>query len=492
MIRRYSSVCFVFLILMLLASGSGAFRPDNQAMTLAGFQYINYIATSQAKVYFATTNGITIYNKLTNQWEEPLTGADGLAGTDIKRIWVDRFDEHLYAEQSSGLYEYNFTFERWLSAMELPPIDSDDKHLPAPTVMFPPFGFNYLGNGTMVDADSRSFTFSDLVDDGAGNLWIGTWGYGAAKAGTGSKNIELLPYGLLQSAAYTLLDEDSVLWVSGPMLNSRRTGITGIDREENRFTFLETGIHPDFPAVNINCLAGNQSYLIVGTETGMLLINRATQLVDRRIDRRRGFPDDNITSLQTIGQDTVFIGTTGGLLLYEISRDSIGFVAHRQFFNNIIYDLTTSEGYLWIGSNVGAYRLSLETGKLQRYQDPDQVLFNRVFDIQKYDTYIWFASDNGLVRLDLEDGSTTPYRVSSRKLDSRVMDVNDRIAVISNESGITMIFLDDEELRTRDFSIEDGIASTYVYALHLDGDYLWIGTDKGLTRFLWNNPDRVD
>jgi ligand-binding sensor domain-containing protein len=302
----------------------------------------------------------------------------------------------------------------------------------------------------------------------------------------------LLPFGLIQNAAYALLDEDSLLWVSGPMLNSRRTGITGYDRGKNVYRYVETGIQPDLPAVNINCLAGNLKYLAVGTETGLFLIERATQQVARRIDRRRGFADDNITSLQTVGEDTIFIGTTGGLLVYDISGDSIGFIAQRQFFNTIIYKLALSEGYLWVGSNVGAFRLSLGTGKLQKYQDPDLVLFNRVFDIRVFDHYIWFASDNGLVRLDLNDGTTTPYRVSSRKLDSRVMDVNDTIAAVSSETGITLIFLAKDGLQTRDFSVADGLASTYVYGLQLDGDYLWIGTDKGLTRFLWNNPDRVD
>ena len=92
----------------------------------------------------------------------------------------------------------------------------------------------------------------------------------------------------------------------------------------------------------------------------------------------------------------------------------------------------------------------------------------------------------------MNDGTTTPYRISSLKLDSRVMAVDDRIAAVSSETGITLIFLDKDGLQTRDFSVEDGLASTYVYSLHLDGNYLWIGTDKGLTRFLWNNPDRVD
>jgi len=44
----------------------------------------------------------------------------------------------------------------------------------------------------------------------------------------------------------------------------------------------------------------------------------------------------------------------------------------------------------------------------------------------------------------------------------------------------------------REFTTQDGLPSNEVYELLLDGDYLWIGSDRGLTRFLWNDPDRID
>ena len=42
------------------------------------------------------------------------------------------------------------------------------------------------------------------------------------------------------------------------------------------------------------------------------------------------------------------------------------------------------------------------------------------------------------------------------------------------------------------FTTQDGLPSNEIYELLLDGDYLWIGSDRGLTRFLWNDPDRID
>jgi ligand-binding sensor domain-containing protein len=42
--------------------------------------------------------------------------------------------------------------------------------------------------------------------------------------------------------------------------------------------------------------------------------------------------------------------------------------------------------------------------------------------------------------------------------------------------------------RTYRLTTDDGLASNYVLSLRFDGDYLWIGTEKGLTRFFWNDP----
>ena len=250
MIRR---MILSFVLLCLLLSGSAnAMRPEDQAVTLANFLYVNYIATSQAKVYFATTSGVVVYNKLTSQWEEPLTGADGFVETDIRRIRVDRFDQHLYAEVASGWYEYNFTFKRWLTLFEQPTVESNDAHIAPPEELVAPFGYNYLGNGTMVDPEARSFTITDVVNDGDGNLWLGTWGYGVFRSGTIVNNLTPLPYGLVQNGAYSIYRDDSTLWTAGPTLTSSRTGVTRYNFIANSFSYIETGIHPALPTADIN------------------------------------------------------------------------------------------------------------------------------------------------------------------------------------------------------------------------------------------------
>ncbi len=42
------------------------------------------------------------------------------------------------------------------------------------------------------------------------------------------------------------------------------------------------------------------------------------------------------------------------------------------------------------------------------------------------------------------------------------------------------------------FTPMDGLLSVPCYRLLLDGNYLWIANQFGITQFYWNNPQRMD
>ena len=147
---------------------------------------------------------------------------------------------------------------------------------------------------------------------------------------------------------------------------------------------------------------------------------------------------------------------------------------------------------MWIASSNGAYRWYWTTGKLQLFQDPDLIIFSKCLAIERWQEFLWLASSDGLVRLNLKTGESEPYRSLTIDRNYRAMAVNDTIAVTSSSLGFTMLFHDNPKPYTREFTTDDGLPSSYVFELVLDGDYLWIGSDRGLTRFLWNNHSRVD
>ena len=134
--------------------------------------------------------------------------------------------------------------------------------------MFTPPDLMYI-EGRFQDLEGRTFPLTDLLNDGAGNLWIGTWGYGAATAGAVNNIVEPLPYGLLQSSVTAIYDDGFDLWLGGHISFATRTGLTAFDPVENSFRYIESGLSHDFPRVDINCISGDSSSLFLGTDYGV-------------------------------------------------------------------------------------------------------------------------------------------------------------------------------------------------------------------------------
>ena len=487
-IRLWLTLLAAVLVVCGTAHGQ---RLRGQAVTYTDFSFVTAVASSTSRVYFATTGGIVVYDQMADRWLDPLTGADGLVDETATDLWVDRFDQKLYAATEFGLYEFDSFFERWYPIGELPSIDNDSRKVTAPDLLLPQFAANYLGDGRFLDDYGRSFATSRITRDNSGHLWIGTWGFGPAVADDASGLMKLLPYGLLQKRVRTILPDDTVLWVGGDLFDDFRTGLTAFNPVENRFFQLESGLPQGLPVADVNCLAADADRLYVGTTLGLYFVDRGPWIATRSINRRRGLADDNVTALALHG-DSLLVGTAAGLSLISLATDSIYQVYPETFRNQVIYDLEPVDSTIWVASDAGAYRYVPGEDRLFRYEDPDLLLVGGAFDLEAVGRDLWLASDAGAVRLDLTTGKSYSLHESATGTAGRALAANDRIVALASDRGVTIVFLNDGKPFSREFSVADGLASDNVYALWLDGDYLWIGTDRGLTRFLWNNPDRVD
>jgi len=488
--RRFIALLAVFVV---GATGSlwSAPWPEGQAVTYSDFSFVRAITASQNTIYFATTQGIVRYNELDRRWQEPLTGTFGVDHEDIRQIWVDEFDEQLYVRTLNGLFEYDFRLDAWFSATTLPEFNKISSHIKHPSVMHAPSGYNYSGNGELIDPWGRYWPLSDVLDDGHGMWWFGFWGYGMAKARSTNRIMELLPFGLLQERVNALHMRDGELWMGGAVFDERRTGITAFDPDKMSFRYIESGVRPDFPAIDVNCIDSDDEYLYIGTPWGLYIMNKTSKYVERTIAQRYGLYDENVISLEVVN-DTVYIGTSQGLSILTGASDTVAFVHPTQFSGERIWDIEEVDGYIWIGASGGAFRLTPATGRLQRFQDDESVLFSEVYDIERWEDYLWFVSSTGLVKLDIETAAMESYHDVVTRVMPRALAVNDTIAAVASDKGMTILFHGNRKPFTKDFTSDDGLASNYVFSLIMDGDFLWIGTDRGLTRFLWNNPDRID
>lgn len=490
--RRLRHLATLFGVMFILTSSAQADILKNQVITYADFNYVSSISSSMRHVYFATTEGITRFNKMEDRWEAPLTGGDGLGSEQVLRVIVDEFDTRLFAETATGIYEYDSLFDRWYALSELPLINTAGIHTEVPPVLYTPPDFHFLSEGILQDPEGRRFAITDVLDDDDGNLWFGTWGYGAARASGTSWMMEPMPFGLIQNSVIDVYSHEGRIWVSGQASGGGRTGISIYDPEENTFEYVEPEFFNDFPVIDVNCLAVNEQTIFMGSEEGVLLYDRAMQRVTRTLSSHNGLPHDNVLSLELMG-DSLYVGTQEGLAMITSGGDSATFMFPGRFNGMAIYCFERVGSTLWIGTSDGAFRLQLDNGKLHQFIDPDRALTSAVFAIAAWEGQLIFASPDGVVWADGSTGEVQLLLMTDRIHSSVVaLAINDRIVAAASNDGLTLIYYTEKRQNKRTFTTQDGLPSDNLYDLLLDGDYLWVGSDQGLSRFWWNNPSRVD
>jgi ligand-binding sensor domain-containing protein len=480
----------LILALALASSAFGVYDED-EAITWADFWHVRWITSSMNYVYAATTAGIIKYDKIRRQWEMPLTGVRGIDSRDVYRVYVDEFDKRLIANTGDGLFEYDKHLNRWYPIDKVPDLGSRNAHLEAPSVMYAPSGFTYSNTGTLNDPFGRNWPLSDVLNDRAGNLWLGFWGYGTATADEASQIIKLLPYGLLQERTNAMTMRDGVLWVSGADVGSQRTGITAFDIEANEFDYIESGLSPSFPIVDVNCLASDSAGVWAGTEDGVYRVGVDSRRIEVRYGREAGLPNENVLSL-AVRNDSVWVGTSFGLALMSVSGDSVGIAIPQALQQRIVFDLVLTDDQLWIATSDGAYRLQLADGDFQRLSDPEGMVAGDVYDIEATEHHLWLAGPDGVLRLDRESGDRQTFPMLSTYRDLHAVAANDTVVAVASGQGLTLIYHSTDYRDQRRFTTADGLPSNRIFSLLMDGEYLWLGSDRGLTRFWWANPDRID
>ncbi len=117
--------------------------------------------------------------------------------------------------------------------------------------------------------------------------------------------------------------------------------------------------------------------------------------------------------------DTIWIGTEGGLFAYDAAEDTVSAV-HGPFFYSIRSIAVDDAGSLWIGGEGG---ISIRgEGKWRHYDKKRKPFFERVRDVVHGDGRMWIASyGNGCAYV--MDDSITIYTREDSLLDDRVLSI---------------------------------------------------------------------
>lgn len=474
---------------MLTTDFGHSYRLLNKlVVNFSDFSYIRSITAGYDYAYFGTTNGLIRYNISEDRWGLPLTGIEGLLGRDILRVEVSRNDDNLWVETNLGIFEYNRTHNIWNQIPSIPNRDQFVRHLqPDPTYFAPP-GYNYLSTGFLADFDDRRYQLTDIIDDGWSNLWIGTWGLGAIRSDNSDYQMELLNYGLLYRDVGCLETADDQVLIGGVMDETLRPGLTIYDNEENSFNYALVD-HYNFDWTNsINDIAVGENDIYAATDNGLLIIDRDTYNVIDQIQVRTATTDNIVYSVASNG-DSVFVGTRFGLgIVYPGVADSLKH--DKTVLLSDLAILTMAEGpkALWIGTNHGVYRLVYKTGRIEELNVWQVSGTTQIHDITIGPENIWIAAEDNMVSIDRKTAGVVDYPEINNYGGVRAVDSQGDMVAVATGNGVLMYFFTKKKSQSYLYTINDGLLSNDVQDVKFDGEYLWIGSDQGLTRFWHRHP----
>ena len=234
---------------------------------------------------------------------------------------------------------------------------------------------------------------SSVLEDKAGNLWVGFWGGGINQIADG----QIIPYtrqdGLSSDLVLTMhQNRAGELWVGldydGGLTLFRDTQFFHYREVQDLTDQAVKAIHED-----------SRGILWLGTRTALVAFNQGQF---RRYTTREGLPSDTIEAIHEDRAGNLWFGTDGGLALLQKGK-------FRSFTtrDGLAHDCVTSicedsDGTLWLGTRGGLSRL--RNGTLAAFTSRDGLFQEQIQALAEDDLgCLWMASRQGIIRVSKFD-----------------------------------------------------------------------------------------
>ncbi len=310
-----------------------------------------------------------------------------------------------------------------------------------------------------------------LLEDGHGDLWVGSIGSGAARiTPDGAVMRYTTKQGLPSDNVFCLAsDSKDRMWICTDRGLARSDGV-----RVKVFTSAD-GLPSN--QIRSTCETPDGTRWVAGLDFGLSRWNgsRFETYSDAQIS-----PRENVTALSCAKDGSIWVGKDSGLA--QIGRGfSRSFSTRDGLPDNAVSSLAQApDGSLWIGTNDGISRYA--NGEISVYRTRDGLSHSLVLSLYiDREGSLWAGTKDGLDQFT--DGKVTPYSTENGMLS------NDAGPVLEDASGDLWIGTLGHGLnwfdghRFRALTTRDGLIDDTILSLEIDraGD-LWVGTKKGLNR----------
>lgn len=520
LLRIPNSQFFIAFVIFLLAASLSA-RKYNPFVwtTYKEFPYIFSITINMEAVYLGTYGGILRFNRIENKWDAPVTKSDGFPGEKAEIVAFDRVFNKLWIVSDKSLAVYNPQISFW---------ERDILRISLPLRAISSIGFTHErifleGNGSIYSSQRGSFTWekwtgtlpmnidwfgekrkvsirdypfltpyyaSDeyfnkyeyttaAVDNK--DMWLGTDKYGVFYYNIYTWDGIHYIVGLANNRVDAIYRDKDSYWLGGR--NGTDKGITHINFETGEGKYFRS---EDIFGLNSNtvyAITGDKKRIWFGTSDGLMCYKKG-EGVWKTYSMFDGLPSNIVISLIT-KEDTIFIGTKEGMALFLPGTEKI---VNIETFNNIsVNAFGIYRDNLLIGTERGVFLK--KDNRFENISDPDGDFNFGVAAIFVDDDALWFGTRRKGVDVyypdDLEwKEYLYPTPISGEWVFSISGD-EDYVWVGTN-NGISRY---NKKLKMwKTFNETDGLIDNEVRTLYVEKNYIWLGTKEGVTRFKYRDP----
>lgn len=551
---RFCLIFAQLLTLRPLQGFEDRIRESNRAyqqgdwITIATTRFVRYITFGHTFVYCATTGGITRINRFTYKWDFPWTTSNGLPDNDIFLVAFDFNTGYLWAVTQHGISYLEPASQMWYNAFydemnmfnqyitsigigddrqnyvvtsdnrwfvsdntsarfnEIDPLTSDDfirwygakenrsRSLPN---FFMDGGYLFDSRQQYIDdLLFRHWQITTWIRDDWNNLWLGTWGLGVGRGDLTTQRLDLLEFGLWDDVVDDIAVDQQSYWIAGVQDHNELSAVTEWRGMTSEPTYFEPHLITGFASDQIASITSDEQFVWFGTRAGLVMFDKHNNrwktynIADR-------LANDYIHKVN-VDESFVWVATASGvskLHTATVYTDSVtigwvDFPSHR-IVN--VYDMAHQGNLLWMATEFGVYVYNKESETGGYYIDLDETLLSRqTYAIDVYGDEVWFGSDLGVFGFNaaINEWLDPPAKMYETEAGINRIKATYQAVWVATNQGV--LKFDREQQRWVSFTTRDGLADDRVYAIQLDGDFIYFGTSRGLTRFYWNNPFRND
>jgi len=487
--------------------------------TYRNFSRIYSIAIDMDRVYFGTDGGFLQFNRMKNSWDPPVTQSNNFKGSKALLVAIDRFFSKLWVVSDSALSIY------------IPQISFWEKTIPLtsmPSRSISSIGFNedkvfIYGNNTfyyskrgilywqkwegslpqdiewfgekakksirdypfltpyyVTDKYFNRYEYTALAVDKK-DMWLGTDGFGIIHNNIYTWNGTYYLEGIANNDVTALLHDGDSFWCGGR--NGSGKGITYINFTTGKGQYFRAeniyGINSD----NVYVIIGNGNSIWFGTDEGLLLYDKDKDKW-KTFSIFDGLPGKNVISL-ILKEDTLFIGTDEGLAFLINKKNLLETI--ETFKNIAINDFDIYQNNLIIATEKGVY--IKKNKKFEQINDPDGDLNFGVAAVFVDSNTVWFGTIRHGVDVYYADSTKWQEYLSPTPISG------DYIFAIAGDKNYIWIGTNNGVSRYNKklkmwytFNKTSGLADNKVRTIYVEKNYVWFGTKNGLTRFKYTDP----